>query len=90
MPNNTALQIKATFILDTNVPTLSIQDNTNYSALTGTVNSIKGIITVNLENGYLVYQNNDYENPDISASGQTKTGITLPTSLNQVRQGDVS
>ena len=87
MSNNTALQIKATFILDTNVPTLSIQDNTNYSALTGTVNSIKGIFTVNLENGYLVYQNNDYENPDISASGQTKTGITLPTSLNQVRQG---
>ena len=76
--DNSNLILIPTFNLRVNPAILTLQDNSNFNAIVSGYSTVKGILQVIAPNGVTIYNNTDYNSPDITQSSLSKTGIILP------------
>jgi hypothetical protein len=82
MPVTPQLAIQPTFNIGNSVPMLSIADITDWASLHPGYTLIQGILSVVAPGNRRIYENIDYDNPDIYLPTLLKTGIPLPTDKN--------
>lgn len=72
------LSVKTTLHLESNTVTLEVQDTTDYVGLGIDKATAKGILNISTPSGTVIYENEDYNNPDYINSSRDKTGIVVP------------
>jgi hypothetical protein len=91
MPETSQLSVVPTFNLRVSPALLSIEDTTDYTTINPSYTTVIGIFEVIAPNNVVIYQNNDYTNPDVTQSSNIKSGIQLPKDNNgNVIQGNYS
>src|ERR1035441_5623369 len=88
MPDTSSISLKTTFNLRVSQPTATIQDTSDWLSIAGGITGLKGLFIITDPLGNTLYQNTNWNTPDVTDSDLVFPNIPLGLdSDGAVRQG---